>query len=60
MVLWDCWSLNGGDTRSRTEDQGFAIQCISHFAMSPFEVVELYILVALILINWYLDNIAPW
>jgi hypothetical protein len=28
--------------------------------MSPFEVVELYILVALILINWYLDNIAPW
>jgi hypothetical protein len=28
--------LIGGGTRSRTEGQGFAIQCISHFAMPPF------------------------
>ena len=27
--------LVGGGTRNRTEGQGFAIQCISHFAMPP-------------------------
>ena len=30
-----CGNINGGGTRNRTEGQGFAIQCISHFAMPP-------------------------
>lgn len=30
-----CGSINGGGTQGRTGDQGFAIQCISHFAMPP-------------------------